>query len=290
MSQVELGDGRSLEIRVSGPDQGPVVLFHHGTPGSVTPMRAIERAVLASGARLVGYSRAGYGGSTRHPGRSVADVVPDMAAILDHLGVDRAVTAGWSGGGPHAIATGALLPERIAGVLSIASVAPYGVEGLDFLTGMGEDNLDEFGAALDGEGPLRGYLEEAAEGLRQAGPDDIVREMESLLPQVDQERMTPELAQDLVDGMHHGLATSVDGWLDDDLAFCKPWGFDLSAITVPVSLWQGSDDLMVPFAHGQWLAAHLPSAHAQLLDGEGHLSIAIGRTDEMFAGLLQLLR
>ena len=111
------------------------------------------------GLRSVFYSRAGAGGSSRLPGRSVADVVPDLLELLDHLGAERCVTAGWSGGGPHCLAMGALAPHRVAAVLCVAGVAPYDAEGLDFLAGMGEENVEEFdGRALAGEEVLRELL------------------------------------------------------------------------------------------------------------------------------------
>jgi pimeloyl-ACP methyl ester carboxylesterase len=73
--------------------------------------------------------------------------------------------------------------------------------------------------------------------------------------------------------VRRALSAGVAGWRDDDLAFVKPWGFDLEEIVVPVSIWQGAHDRMVPFAHGEWLAAHVPGARAHLHDDEGHLSL-----------------
>jgi pimeloyl-ACP methyl ester carboxylesterase len=281
MPTIQLPDGRNLDIYVSGPDDGVPLVFHHGTPGALTPLRALERAAHARRLRLVTYSRSGYGGSTRRPGRTVADVVGDMAAILDQLNAPRCLVAGWSGGGPHALATAAGLPERVVAVLSIAGVAPYGVPGLDFLAGMGEQNVEEFGLALEGESALRPYLEKEAAELRQVTPEGIVSGLSTVLPPVDVAVITGELGEDMAESFHEGLRVSVDGWLDDDLAFAAPWGFELDSIPVPTFLWQGSADLMVPFAHGQWLAAHLPGVTAHLEDGEGHLSVGVGAIDRM---------
>ena len=90
-------------------------------------------------------------------------------------------------------------------------------------------------------------------------------------------------------GFSEALRNGVDGWVDDDLAFVKPWGFALDDIAVPAFVWQGSDDLMVPFAHGQWLAAHIPGAVAHLEQGEGHLSISVGAADRMLKELASAL-
>ncbi len=244
------------------------------------------RAAAARGHRFVTTSRAGYAASTRHPGRSVADLVPDTAAVLDHLGVDTCLVAGWSGGGPHALACAALLADRIRGVLVIAGVAPYGADGLDYLAGMGPENIEEFGAALAGEEKLRPYLEEQQPTLAEVTPEEVAAALGGLVPSVDVDCLTGELAETLATEFRRGVGTSVDGWLDDDLAFVKDWGFELSDIAIPTFVWQGSEDLMVPFAHGQWLAEHIPGVVAHLEDGEGHLSIGVGATERMLDELV----
>src|SRR4051794_8754392 len=180
LAQIRTGDGRALEYAITGPADGPVLLFHHGTPGSVHQDRFLARAVHARDWRLLSYSRAGYGGSSRSRGRSVADVVPDSAALLDAVGAERAVVAGASGGGPHALACAAGLPGRVAAALCIAGVGPSGAQGLEFLAGMGQDNVDEFGAGAQGEDALRGYLEPQADQLRNATPTEIVTSLASI--------------------------------------------------------------------------------------------------------------
>ena len=290
-STLTLPDGRVLDIYVSGPEDAVPLVVHHGTPNSYITPRVIERAAHAAGLRFVSFSRAGYGSSTRKAGRSVADVASDVAFVLDHLEAPRAVTAGHSGGGPHALATAARLPDRIAGALVIAGVAPYGVAGLDFLAGMGEQNIEEFGFAISGEAALRQFL--LSERLNMIGGDAaaLIEAMSTLLPEVDRAALTGEFGEDLVASVDEALREGVEGWLDDDLAFVRPWGFDLNAIDVPVFLWQGDADLMVPFAHGQWLAQHVPGVTAHLLPGEGHVSMSIenARLDEQLTELVATL-
>jgi pimeloyl-ACP methyl ester carboxylesterase len=281
MSMITLPDGRDLELEVSGPEDGPVLVFHHGTPGGSEQMRVIVRAATARGLRLVTWSRPGYGASTRQAGRSVADVVADTAAVLDHLGAERCLVAGWSGGGPHALACGARLADRVRGVLCIAGVAPYAADGLDFLAGMGEDNIEEFGEALKGGDALRPWLDAQRPEMLTLTAEQVVDSLGNLVPPVDVAVLTGEFAEDLAAEFRQALSVGVDGWLDDDLAFTRPWGFELADIAVPTYLWQGSDDLMVPFAHGQWLAERIPGVVAHLEQGEGHLSIGIGALDRM---------
>ena len=286
MTIIDLSDGRSLDLDVSGPQDGIPLVFHHGTPGSVRQFRAIQRAAHERGLRLVTFSRPGYGASTRQPGRRVVDAVADVAAVFAHLGTPRCLVAGRSGGGPHALATGARLPEQVAGILCIAGVAPHDAAGLNFLEGMGQQNIDEFGLALQGEKAIRPSHEAEAVGLRNTDAAGLIEGMATLLPDVDRAVLTAEFGEDLAANFAEGLRTGVDGWVDDDLAFVAPWGFSLAEIAVPAFVWQGSEDLMVPFAHGQWLAAHVPGATARLQQDEGHLSIGVGALDRMFDDLL----
>lgn len=283
---LELGAGRRLHYRVSGPAGGLPLIFHHGTPGSSPPIRALERAAHDRGLRLVTMARPGYGNSGRSVGRSVVDVAGDVAALLGVIGADRCLVAGWSGGGPHALACAARIPE-VAAALVIAGLAPSVAPGLDFTAGMAEENLAEFGEAFKGESHLREHLDVQRQHLREATAADILTALSTFLPEVDRAVMTKEFAEDMVSGFHEALATSVDGWLDDDLAFVRPWGFSLDEIPVPVMIWQGSVDLMVPFSHGEWLAAHVPHAFAHLEAGQGHLSIGVGSIERMLDELVQ---
>jgi pimeloyl-ACP methyl ester carboxylesterase len=270
VDHVLLPDGRRLDLRVSGPADGLPLVFHHGTPGAATPIRALERAAHARGLRLVTTSRPGYGDSSPQPGRRVVDVAADTAVVLAAIGADRCLIAGWSGGGPHAL----------------ACVAPYEAEGLDWMAGMGEENIVEFSAALDGEDRLRPVLLGEREQLKAATAADLVASLDTLLPDVDRAVLTGEFGEDLAANFHEAMRTGVEGWFEDDMAFARSWGFELAEISVPTMIWQGSADLMVPFAHGQWLASQLPGASVHLEEGEGHLSVGLGALDRMLDELL----
>jgi pimeloyl-ACP methyl ester carboxylesterase len=287
---IDLADGRELDIQVTGPQDGIPLVMHHGTPGSLTRFRVIEEAVHARGLRLVTYSRAGYGTSTRRPGRTVADIAGDVTAVLDHIGAERCVTLGWSGGGPHALASAALLPDRVVAATTIASVGPYGADDLDFLAGMGEGNIEEFGAALAGEAKIAALLGEAAVELRDASAEQVIASMSTLLPAEDRAVLVGEAGEELAAQIAEGVRLGPSGWIDDDLAFVKPWGFSVQDIKVPVFLWQGDRDLMVPFAHGRWLGARIPGAVAHLLPGEGHISVFVNRVGEVLDELAATLR
>jgi pimeloyl-ACP methyl ester carboxylesterase len=266
-------DGRDLEVLRHGPPDAFPLVFHCGTPNAPAEFPALQDAVTARGWQLVAHARPGYAGSTRQEGRTVADVAGDVTAILDQLGLGAFAVLGWSGGGPHALACAALLPDRCTAAASLAGVAPYDADGLDFLAGMGPENVDELGAAVRSRDELEAFLDRFAAALAGVTSDQIAEELGGLIDDVDRAAVTGEFAETLARMVRHALSTGTAGWFDDDIAFVNPWGFDLGAIGVPVSVWQGAHDKMVPFAHGRWLAAHIPGARVHLYDDEGHLSL-----------------
>jgi pimeloyl-ACP methyl ester carboxylesterase len=288
MAVAELPDGRVLEYVVGGSAGGLPLVLHHGTPSGAVLDPGLVAAAGGLGCQVIQAARPGYGGSTPRPARSVADVAADTVALLDHLGLDRFVTLGWSGGGPHAMACAALLPGRCRAAATLAGVAPYGVDGLDWLDGMGAENIAEFGAALAGERELTAYLEREAAALAEVRGEDLAAALGDLVSDVDRAAAARGgFGAHLAESIRSGLAPGIAGWRDDDLAFVKPWGFALD-FEVPVAVWQGDQDRMVPFGHGRWFAAHVPDAAIHLLTGEGHLSLHTG--DPLAAVLTDLTR
>ncbi|HEV8089875.1 MAG TPA: alpha/beta hydrolase [Actinomycetota bacterium] len=281
--------GRRLDVLVAEGTGTPLV-FHHGTPMSKVQFAPWAGVAAAAGLRLVTYSRPGYGSSERDAGRTVADSADDVEAILDALEADRCVTAGWSGGGPHALATGARLPSRTAAVATIAGVGEYGHDDLDFLAGMGELNVEEFGNAVARrDDALRSFMEGYVEDTDGQDVDALIEELASLLPPVDVAELTGTFGRFMVDSQAEAFRTGIWGWFDDDIAFTVPWGFDLAAMTVPVTIWQGAQDLMVPLAHGNWLATHVAGARHEDRPEHGHLSLAIAAFDQIVGDLAAAL-
>jgi pimeloyl-ACP methyl ester carboxylesterase len=278
---VETSGGRSLEVHEGGEPDGLAVIVHHGTPSS----GLLYDRWVTPGIRLIAFDRAGYGGSTRDPGRAIASVAADVEAIADSLGLDRFATWGISGGGPHALACAALCGDRLT---AAASVAPWGAEGLDWLAGMGEGNVEEFDLVFGGEEALRPAVDRDRKGMLETTPEEMSKMFDTLLGDADRAATTGALAQWLYDTTAHGLAENGDGWIDDDLAFVADWGFPLDAFGVPVAIWQGAHDRMVPFDHGKWLAAHVAGARVHLEPGEGHLSLMVNAFDAVVADLLTL--
>ncbi len=279
-------DGRSLDLYVSGPADGHVLLFHDGTPGAGIVSERLRSTAASRHLRFVSFSRPGYGSSTRRPGRTVADVVDDAAAVLDHLGASRCYTMGFSGGGPHTLACAALLPDRVMAATVVASVAPYDAEGLDYLAGMGQENIDEFEAALAGSEPLQAFLTAWLPSLGSLSGPDVADALGDLVPPVDRAALTGEYADSLASDIRRALVNGIWGWHDDDLAFVRPWGFELDRIRVPLNIWQGALDRMVPYAHGEWLSTRIAGARAHLLEEHGHLSLAVASDDLILDDLI----
>jgi len=283
---VDLPDGRRLEVVVTGPEDGTPLVFHYGTPGAPLPYPPMVDAAARRGLRTVLYARPGYGASTPQPGRTVAHAAADTAAILDALGADAFVTVGWSGGGPHALACAALLPGRCRAGASVAGIAPFGASGLDWFAGMGAENVEEFAAAVAGEVPLSRYLLEHAGPLSTVTGADLAGALGDLVSAVDRGQLTGQLAEFIAGLFRASVASGIAGWRDDDLAYVRDWGFPLGG-DVPVTVWQGGQDRMVPYAHGEWLAGNVPGATARLVPAEGHLSLAFGNFEEILDGLLR---
>jgi pimeloyl-ACP methyl ester carboxylesterase len=286
IQQITLPDGRSLDVMTGGGAGPMAVIAHHGTPGEGTKFSDWEDAVSARGLRLVGYSRPGYATSDRDAGRRVSDVAADVAALADALGIERFVTVGRSGGGPHSIACAALLPDRCLAAAALVTVAPWQADGLDFFAGMAQGNVEEFNAALAGEDALRAWMATHGEPYRHITGETIASTMASLLPPVDLAVLTGALAEEDAAGTRRALEHGFDGWIDDDLAFARPWGFDVRSIRVPVRIWQGELDQLVSVAHGQWLADRIPGATFNLAKGHGHLSLALEHRDAILDDLL----
>jgi pimeloyl-ACP methyl ester carboxylesterase len=288
---VRTPDGRSLEVLLAGPQDGFPLVYHHGTPQGAVPDPLLEAAAAERGLRVVAYSRPGYGGSTPRPDgattATVADDARDVAVVLDHLGLDRFVTLGWSGGGPRSLACAAVLPGRCLAAASCVGLVPPAEYDGDIREGMGEENVEEFGAAFAGSEALTPLLERFAADFFAATPGTVADALGSLAPPVDRAALTGPVAEVIAEGFRHAGRQGIVGWHDDDLTLVRPWGFLVGDITVPVSVWQGTEDTMVPFAHAQWLVAHIPGVRPHLEAGEGHLSL-LARMPDILDDLLDM--
>jgi pimeloyl-ACP methyl ester carboxylesterase len=218
-------------------------------------------------------------------GRTVGAAAGDAASIMDALDVDRFVSWGVSGGGPHALACAALLPDRVAAACSIGGVAPFDARGLNYFSGMGEDNLVEFGLAMAGRAHLAPFAARAA-GEMLSNREDLAVSIQTLVAEPDQVELAGPIGAWWANGIGVSFARGTEGWIDDDLAFVKPFGFEIDAITVPTLVVHGRLDRFVPISHGRWLSGAIPGAESWTLDDEAHLSLLANQVSNVHAWLL----
>jgi len=270
---VHAADGRALMLELGGDPAGLPILAFNGTPNTRHLFGAWLEDATAQGIRLICYDRPGYGGSTPQPGRTVADCADDVRAIAAALDVDRFGVWGISGGGPHALACAALLPDLVAAAAAVCSIAPYGVPDLDYFSGMGSDNEDDIKLYFDDPAAARVKSRQDRLDMLATTADQLLDGWKSLISPVDAAAFSGEFADWLVAGFQDGLGTTDEGWWEDGVAHLEPWGFNLEDIAIPVQVWHGRHDQFVPFQHGEWLAAHVPGAEAHLTESDGHLTM-----------------
>ncbi len=278
--------GRIVAAREEGDLTGRPVFTLHGTPGSRFCYPPHIADARRQGIRLIGYDRPGYGESTPQRGRRLEDVPADVAAIADHLGLERFGVWGHSGGGAPAIACAALLPRRVVGAACLAGTAPPDADGIDRMAGLGDANREDYELMHSDPARWEAKLQDDAAMIRNATPDQVEPFLDSLLSDLDRKALTPELAAFFARQGREACRRGPEGMRDDALGDELPWRFDPGAIHVPLQVWHGAHDKFVPFAHGQWLAAHLPGAERHLLADEGHLTLYQGRIPEVHEWLL----
>ena len=169
---------------------------------------------------------------------------------------------------------------------ALASPAPYDADGLDWFAGMGEDNVVEFSAALNGREGLEQFVEAVAPGLLSADTESLIQVWSSVLSPIDVEVLTEDIAEWMLNSSREGSKERTDGWIDDDVAYTTPWGFELSQIRIPVMVMQGEHDRFVPYSHGKWLVSKVPHVDARLSADDGHISLGVRRIPEVHAWLL----
>ena len=285
MALLKLSDGRMLDYISNDVKSSSAILFHHGTPGDCSAWQKWFKDI--PGVLAIAASRPGYGLSDRKKGRTVASDLSDQNQLLEHLNVEKFVSIGWSGGGPHALNMSR--NSKCQGVITLAGVGEWGNADLNFLEGMGPENHEEFGAALSGEESIEKWMQENAAAFKNVTGEDLISSFGGLIGDADKKALTPKVAQEDAATFRRALSVSYYGWLDDDLAFVQPFGFDLTKVDKPVLVWQGDDDFMVPRAHSQWLAAKIPTAKLNFVPGHGHISLGESYRNEIIDQALQLL-
>jgi pimeloyl-ACP methyl ester carboxylesterase len=282
---IDTPDGRVLQVATLGEPSGHTVFWHHGTPGSASQVMMFAPLVEVGNLFLVTISRAGYGPSSRLEGRDVAAVVGDADAALDAVGRGDYVVVGWSGGGPHALACAALDAPRCRAAWSIAGVVPTNLD-FDWTEGMGPENVEEFALAKAGGPEYEARIATYGDAFKTVTGDVVVELFGGLFSEVDAAAMEVEARREqFAASLRQGFEFGWHGFYDDDQAVMKEWGFDPTTISIPVAVWYGDHDLMVPQTHGEWLVQNLPTASQHYHAGEGHVSLFTNHFDELAAAI-----
>ena len=272
-----LSAGRTLHVYDAGPDDSGrlAVFWHHGTPNIGAPPAPLFPAADRLGIRWVSYDRPGYGGSSPHHGRDAASAAADVSDVADALGLSRFAVMGHSGGGPHVLACGTLLPDRVIAVVCGSGLAPISAEGLNWFAGMHPSGAAELRAATEGRAALERYLTSARFDPEQFTPADHAA------------LAGPWAWLGQVAGQ--AIEAGIGGAVDDNLAYVAPWGFDPGQMRTPVLYLQGGQDRIVPSSHAGWLAGHTPSAELWLRPDDGHVSV-LGAAETAMGWLVEQAR
>lgn len=282
-------DGGKVAFDAYGPQNGYPVFFLHGTPGSRVGVLPRPFELFRRRVRLIAIDRPGYGMSDRRPDRDVAAAAEDVAAVADHLGLDRFSVSGRSGGAPHALACGALLPGRVDSVVALVSIAPFDSLGLDWFAGMTTSNVAAYEltrSVLDDPRRLPELTRSLARDTEALSADFIAERLYPELPPADKAVVgDARIRELLVTGFQSAVAnplnmvaaipgadgeTYLAGRFDDQVAFCSPWGFDPADIACPVFLWHGGRDVYSPPSHSEWLSVQIPNAVLDVDPAEAH--------------------
>lgn len=270
LRMVKSADGRALAVESLGDPRGRPVFLLHGMPGSRVGPHPRSTVLYRLGVRLISYDRPGYGDSTRLPGRRVSAAAADVRTIADDLGLGDFAVLGRSGGGPHALACAALLPERVTRVAVLVGLAPRNATGLDWYAGMTPSNVRAYREAERGHDRIADAMEFRSQQIKS----DPVRLLKGLRPELspaDREVVADSgLRRMLQSNYREAFRHGADGWIDDVLAFTADWGFKVEDIAVPSWLWHGADDQFSPVDHSRWLADHIPGAELFLQPGAAH--------------------
>jgi pimeloyl-ACP methyl ester carboxylesterase len=237
------------------------------------------------GIMLVSYDRPGFGRSTRQEGRDVVDCASDVRVIADALNIDKFGVLGRSGGGPHALACAAKMPDRVSCVAVLAGLAPKSEEDFDWSGGMIDSNRSVFDA--DTESAIKD-IESRVEQIR-GEPETLLLNLQPKLTLSDKRVVLGDMAirELLIDSYKEALRSGGGGWIDDVLALRKPWGFELSEVTPTTILWYGEDDPFTPVSHAEQVRKGLTNALVEtiIVSNKSHFD-----TLEVMLGMLRKMR
>lgn len=276
--RIRLPDGRRLVCAEYGePGRSPAVLYLHGFLGS----RLEPRIAGDQGLHLFAPDRPGYGASEPCPNPSLRAFAEDMAALLDALGLDRVAVVGVSAGGPYAMATAALLPERVVRLALVCAVANKRVL-------RSEGGAVQLMRLARRHGRLAlGLAPALLRNLRRHGLDELVLrlvlrpERDLWRPGLDPDRLERLILVSLREGTRRGI----QGAEADLELLTRRWDVGARAVRCPTLVLHGALDRVVPPAHAYWYAARLAAARLEIVADAGHISLPVNEAPRIAAFL-----
>jgi pimeloyl-ACP methyl ester carboxylesterase len=272
--------GRVLGYAEYGDPGGEPGFYFHGHPGSRVEAGLAHEAAARAGIRVIALDRPGYGQSGFQPGRRILDWPADVAAAADALDIDDFAVLGASGGGPYALACGYRLPDRVTRVGVVSGVGPFDAPGAT--KGMRWQNRIGFGLGARFPFIARFLMWSMSRRVRR-NPARVVDAVARAMSGPDAETVRrPEVRAALARVITEAFAAGHQGAAHDIVVLGRPWGFALEDVRVPVALWQGEEDALVPPAMGRYQAERIPNCTARFYPGAGHL-LVIDRIAEVLS-------
>lgn len=283
-----LAEGRRLGVAQFGDPGGAPVFYAHGFPGSRLEAALTHAAAASLGLRIIALDRPGYGRSEAQGGRTIGDWAFDVAAVAEQFSIGRFALLGVSGGAPYALGCARALGDRVTRLALVGGLCP--LDDPTLLGQMGWPARLSFSLGRRLPRLAKSLHTLLVSGLLQRHPERVMALLTVSSPPADSEVLAdPPTWETLVGSIAEGVRPGAAGAVRDLHLYGRPWGFDLSAISLPVSLWHGEADATVPVAMGRLLASQLPDCRARFLAGEGHFSVPVRYMGEILAGLAEEL-
>lgn len=264
--KVDLPDGRTVEVASYGDEDGIPIVAFHGTPVSNSSWAMVDEPARARGVHVLAPNRPGIGGSDPHPMPLVASYVDDVTALADRLDLARFAIVGHSGGGPFALACGALLPDRVRAVATIAGIAPLDIPGMAEGVSAGDRRILRL--LKEGkEGSVRRLFQVMGFAVRYL-PGLSLSFFRSQVSASERDLLDGVFVSSISEAFDQGPEAAVNEYRV--FLMKEKWGFEPADITVPVHIWQGEEDRNTYPIHARTLAKMMPQAELQLLPGVGH--------------------
>jgi pimeloyl-ACP methyl ester carboxylesterase len=276
---------RRLGYAEFGPASGRPLIWFHGTPGARRQISPQARELAhEAGIRIVSVERPGIGESTPHEYKRLVDVARDIERLCDALGIGEFGVAGLSGGGPYALACAHEMPERVVAAAILGGVAPS--VGPEAAPGGASGLMRTFGPLMRrARQPVGGMLRGLVRVLEPLG-DEAALLFARTMPPGDQRIFEdPAVRLMFVEDLILGARRHMQAICLDVALFGRHWGFAVGDIEVPVHLWYGDSDTIVPVHHGEHLAGRIPGARLRIRPGEGHLG-GLAASHEVFEAIL----